>query len=48
MLKRLSIIYTMTLLTTGKRVQVIASLSVEQLGMDLPEGEKEEVRSTKQ
>jgi hypothetical protein len=34
--------------STAKRIQVIAALSVEQLGIDLPEGKKDTLRNTKQ
>jgi hypothetical protein len=36
----------MNLLSTAKRIQVIAALPVEQINIDVPEGEKEEVRNT--
>ena len=40
--------YDRNQLSTAKRVQVIAALSLEQLGMDLLEGEKEALINTKQ
>ena len=46
MIRRSSIIYDMIQLSTLKRVKVIDALSVEQINMDVPEGEKEEVRNT--
>lgn len=48
MLMRSIIIHDMNQLSTAKGIQVIADLSLEQLGMDLLEGENEALINTKQ
>jgi hypothetical protein len=44
---RSSIMYDMNQLSTVRQVQMLPVLSIEQLKMNLPEGEKEELRNTK-